>query len=320
MERQACERQAIRVAEGAGELMSSQNDLRTSSQASAATEESQGEEAAGAKDSKRLLQNNLTSGRAETSAPKPKRRRTDYGNPRSSPTASPTMANTISNSTYSGQGRLNEMQRSFESYLAQPSVHPGLPHSVSDPSPLPIQADRKISTPKKRSKVYKNFKSTTQTPEKVQQPDQTTSTRAKETTAHNPKRRNTTPGTQFHPVELSDSDETADSATDSATDDERTPIRTRKKKNNIAGLDGANELEGDDKDREMERDTQVTLSDSAFESQEQGQEQRQGYRDAKRTRVEHRKLAYKAAREPGGTTWEGLISSGGGHGTEEVEL
>ena len=316
MQRQACERQAIRVAEGAGEVMSSQNDLRTSSQASAVTEESQGEEVVGAKDSKRLLQNNLTSGRAETSAPKPKRRRTDYGNPRSSPTASPIMANTLSNSTYSGQGRLNEMQRSFESYLAQPSAHPGLPHSVSDPSPLPIQGDRKISTPQKRSKVYKNSESTILTPEKVQQPDQTTSTRAKETMAHNPRRRNITLGTQFHPVELSDSDETADSA----TDEERTPIRTRKKKNNIAGLDGANELEGDDKDREMERDTQVTLSDSAFESQEQGQEQRQGYRDAKRTRVEHRKIAYKAAKEPSGTTWEGLISSGGGHGTEEVEL
>ena len=314
MERQACERQAIRVAEGADEIMNSQNDLRTSSQVSAATEESQ-EEFIGAKDSRRLLQNNLTLERAETLARKPKRRRTDDGNLRSSPTASPTMANTLSSSTYSGQGRLNDMQRSFESYLAQPSAYPVLPRSVSDPSPLPLQGDRKISTPQKRSKVYKNSESTTQTPEKVQQPHQTTSTPAETTTAHNPSRRNVIFGTQFHPVELSDSDEIAESA----TDDERTPIRTRARKNNVAGLDGTTELEGEDKDWERERDTQVTLSDSAFESQEQEQ-QGQGYRDAKRTRVEHRKIAYKAAQEPGGTTWEGLISSGGGHGTEEVEL
>lgn len=66
-------------------------------------------------------------------------------------------------------------------------------------------------------------------------------------------------------------------------------------------------------------ESQLSLSDSAFESQT-------SHHDGPKTsfkHVQHRKEAYRAATRQRGFSWEtdnGLISSSGGHGTEEIEL
>ena len=66
-------------------------------------------------------------------------------------------------------------------------------------------------------------------------------------------------------------------------------------------------------------ETQISLNDSAFESQP-------SLHDELETSLEHvqnRKEAYRAANRQNGFSWEinnGLISSSGGHGTEETEL
>lgn len=69
---------------------------------------------------------------------------------------------------------------------------------------------------------------------------------------------------------------------------------------------------------QLDPETQVTLSDAAFESQSSH------YSDPniKAMRLQQRKEAYKAAKEPSGF-WEvdhGLVSSNAHHGEEEVEL
>ena len=68
----------------------------------------------------------------------------------------------------------------------------------------------------------------------------------------------------------------------------------------------------------LDPETQVTLSDAAFESQSS----HTSNPDIKAMRLQQRKEAYKAAREPNGI-WKvdhGLISSNAHHGEEEVEL
>ena len=69
---------------------------------------------------------------------------------------------------------------------------------------------------------------------------------------------------------------------------------------------------------QIDLETQVTLSDAAFESQSS----HKSNPDTKAMRLRQRKEAYKAAKGPSGI-WEsdhGLISSGAHHGEEEVEL
>ena len=71
-------------------------------------------------------------------------------------------------------------------------------------------------------------------------------------------------------------------------------------------------------DIEVDPETQVTLSDAAFESQSS----HNSNPNIKAMRLQRRKEAYKAAKEPSGI-WEvdhGLISSSAHHGDEEVEL
>ena len=65
-------------------------------------------------------------------------------------------------------------------------------------------------------------------------------------------------------------------------------------------------------------ETQLTLSDAAFESQSP----RGSDRNIEATRLQRRKEAYKAAKEPQGTleVYDGLISSNAHHGKEELEL
>ena len=302
---------------------SSQNDLRTSSQASVVTEGSQDGEDGAAKFTAGQLPPASTLRQPADSAPRPKRRRTDDENLHTSHITSPKSANTASTNTYSGHRRLNDIQQSFESYLAQPSANPrGISHSVSDPSPLLRQRipESTISSTGKseRNHGFRQRRLSIQSPEKTAKSQQASSTKPKAKAPTNRKDNNLPLGTQSRPVEVSsDSDE----MTDSATDDERTPTRTQPK--NVTGLGGAHERDHEEdkekeREQEQEQDTQLTLSDSAFESQEEGQRQANG--SASSARVEYRKAAYKAAREQSDLKWEGLISSGSGHGREEVEL
>lgn len=361
MEQMKQERQAGRIGKQPLQEASSQNEPRTSSQASAATGESR-EENVTAKVDGAHIEKVAKLRRPDMLTPSPKRRRTDAGNFYAAEDASSHSANTTSNSTFSGHRRLNAMQRSFESYLAQPPASPKLAHSVSDPSPIPIKETAAPTTPIAKTDAMFRGKSTVRSPENPKGPHRTSSVTSPVSSTDRERRTFQTPsttlaakplgeqrrsyqassitpnpksaetvrrphreppttsqtkppkksnannqpsGTQSRPLELS-SDSDSDETTDAATDDERIPIKTHRK--NITGFDGAQE----------ERDTQLTLSDSAFESQEQGQEQADGSAGA--TRVQHRKAAYEAVRERNGARWDGLVSSSNGHGKEELEL
>lgn len=355
-------RQAWRIGKAPLQEANSQNEPRTSSQASAATEQSR-EEKVGAEFDGAHIEKAAVLRRPDRLAPSPKRRRTDAGHCHAAQDASSHSANTTSSSTFSGHRRLNVMQRSFESYLAQPQASRNLAHSVSDPTPIPIENTAGPTTPIAKTDAMFRGKSPLRSPENPEGRQRTSSmtspvdssgrergrhqtpstTLTAETlgeqrrsyqassippnpnlpkTVRRPHRGPQTPsqtkpakkksngnnlpsGTQARPLELS-SDSDSDETTDAATDDERTPGKTHRK--NTTGFDGAQE----------EQDTQFTLSDSAFESQEQGQGQANG--SVGSARAQHRKAAYEAARERNGAHWDGLISSGDGHGKEELEL
>ena len=111
-------------------------------------------------------------------------------------------------------------------------------------------------------------------------------------------------GTQAEPIELSDSDPSS--------------------QGNEAGEFLLDEMpEPDDVqnallESQLDPETQVTLSDAAFESQSS----HDSNPDIKAMSLRHRKEAYRAAKDPSGI-WEidhGLISSSAHHGEEEVEL
>ena len=111
-------------------------------------------------------------------------------------------------------------------------------------------------------------------------------------------------GTQAEPIELSDSDPSS--------------------QGNEAGEFLLDEMpEPDDiqnalSESQLDPETQVTLSDAAFESQSSHDLNP----DTKAMRLRQRKKAYKTAKHPSGI-WEidhGLISSSAHHGEEEVEL
>lgn len=355
------ERQAWRIGKPPLQQASSQNEPRTSSQASVATEESR-EEKVEANFDEAHTEKAAKLRRPDTLAPSPKRRRTDAGNFHAAQDASSHSANTTSNSTFSGHRRLNAMQRSFESYLTQPQVSPKLAHSVSDPTPILIKntavpttpitktdaisrgvsvlrspenpegSQRKSSltspvsssdkqrrlyqepltalTPKRLEEQRRSYEATSITPNSTvsktaRRPHREPLTTSQLKPAKTSNGSYLPSGTQLRPLELS-SDSDSDETTDAATDDERTPTKTDQK--SIVGFDGAQE----------EHDTQLTLSDSAFESQEQGQGQ--ANRSINSTRVQHRKAAYEAVRERDGAHWDGLVSSGDGHGEKELEL
>jgi len=355
MEQLEHERRAWRIGKRPLQEASSQNEPRTSSQASAATEENR-EESVGAKVDGAHIEKAAKRQWPDRLAPSPKRRRTDGVGFHATKDASSHSANNTSSSTFSGHRRLSAMQRSFESYLAQPPASPQLAHSVSDPAPMPFQDTTAPTTPIAKTNAMFRGGSTIRSPESPKGPHPTSSIASKMSSSDRKRRPYQTPsttftakpleeaatitpnpnspettrkphreflmtsqrkplekksgnnppcGTQTRPLELS-SDCDSDETTDAATDDERTPSKTQGK--NITGFDGAQE----------EQDTQFTLSDSAFQSQEQGQGQANG--SASPTRVQHRKAAYEAVKERDGARWNGLISSGGGHGKEELEL
>lgn len=112
------------------------------------------------------------------------------------------------------------------------------------------------------------------------------------------------PGTQNEPIELSDGDPSSqvNEAGDFLLEEMPEP-------DGIPNAPNGSQLDAE---------TQVTLSDATFESQSS----RISNPDIKAMRLQQRKEAYKAAKEPSGI-WaidHGLISSNAHHGKEEVEL
>lgn len=111
-------------------------------------------------------------------------------------------------------------------------------------------------------------------------------------------------GTQNEPIELSD----ADSSDSSSEAEEFLPGEMPKPYSIPKTAPGS----------QSAPDTQVSLSDGAFESQPP----HHSTEETKAATIQNRKEAYKAARELGGT-WEidhALITSHNGHGEEELEL
>lgn len=112
------------------------------------------------------------------------------------------------------------------------------------------------------------------------------------------------PGTQAAPIELSSSNPSSqgDEAGDFALE-------------NMPALDHIPYVL---EENPLDSDTQVTISDTAFESQSP----HSSNPDIRAVKMQQRKEAYKAAKEPN-AIWgitHGLISSNGHHGAEEVEL
>lgn len=112
------------------------------------------------------------------------------------------------------------------------------------------------------------------------------------------------PGTQAAPIELS-------SSNPSSQGDEAGEFALE----NMPELDHVPDVLTESP---LNSDTQVTISDTAFESQSP----QSSNTDTRAVKMQQRKEAYKAAKEPN-TIWgiaHGLISSNGHHGAEEVEL
>lgn len=304
MEERMTIRQALGLGQRAAEQYSSQPDLHTSSQASEATESSRNDEPVKEKIKKSLAANATMLRRPVASPPSAKRQRTDGESAHSFHTAGSHAANDSYHSTFSVDGRLERMQTSFGGFCAQPSVSPQLTHSVSDPSPLVAGPRSALATPSKGSNEHVRRQTSIQSPLSAKTLRRRSPPTRPTPNANTKAADRDLAGTQARPVELSsgsDSDET--------TDEEPTPTKPSRK--DISGFDGAQESEED-------RDTQVTLPDSEFDSQEKDPRQTKAVGSS--ARVEHRKAAYKAANEKGGLRWEGLISSGSGHGEEELEL
>ena len=308
MERQVQKPRALRGADQVREGASSQVSLAFS-QASLAVDESRGK-GVEAKDSKRYRQEDITKESASTPVPPPKRRRTDAANPPSDSTTSPNGGQTASSNMSSYPRRLSEMQRSFESYVAQRAAQPRLPHSKSDPVPLSTTKVPGTLTSSGRAREEIKGPRNVRDRQEWTKHDRVNSAKLEVPRVRNFHGEDVSIGTQSRPLELSsDSNEGADSS----TDDEQVPSKPQA--DQTASFDGANELDIDEAEGS---DTQLTLSDSAFRSQEQPQHQARG--DNVPARLAHRKSAYKAVQGRNGLKWDGLISSSCGHGAEEVEL
>ena len=112
------------------------------------------------------------------------------------------------------------------------------------------------------------------------------------------------PGTQAEPIELSDGDP---------------PSQVNEDGDFLLDeLPEPDDVPGASHESQLGFETQVTISDTVFESQSP----RNSNPDSRAVRLQQRKEAYKAAKESSGI-WgvdHGLISSSAHHGNEEVEL
>ena len=112
------------------------------------------------------------------------------------------------------------------------------------------------------------------------------------------------PGTQAEPIELSDGDPPSQGNQDGDF--------------LLDELPEPDDVPGASCESQLVSETQVTISDTVFESQSP----RNSNPDSRAVRLQQRKEAYKAAKESSGS-WgvdHGLISSSAHHGNEEIEL
>lgn len=237
-----------------------------------------------------------------------KRRRTcdmETHSARSMSTGPVVMAST---KPFSQHRKLSGIRRSFGEFVVEP---PGISRSSSDPSPLQrhkLSVEHSSSrTPRQESHLLKLGSGL--------DPQSATSTLpgtpsfgATAERRHKIRDRRLGSGTHTQPVEFSDDSHGSDDTT------EGRKMLTFPHRREVFGIDGINE---------EEQDTQLTLSDSAFDSQENCAGQRLPQANCQSNRIEHRKAAYKAASRPDGLIWHeqiSMISSRDYHDEDQVEL
>lgn len=312
MERLEPERELMRSFERSEPAKGSQNELRTSSQAS--QEEvhlgppqpvNRNPPSGPEVQSERSTSTNTT--------PRVKRRRTDLEATHIKP--SPNTVTTASTNTFSYDGRLNRIRHSFhdDSHSNNATEKPrSIEHSTSDPTPVHLHAPvpRTMTPNGRRLKEWGKQKQIIKPSckeDKLYEPLRSESGSKKVTKIDSTVAPQDIPkGTQACPIDLSDvSDKDVDS--DATTDGESSAPAARIK--NMADAD-VNEVEGD---------TQVTLTDSAFDSQSQVQQDQPTIG----SKLRNRKEAYRAAKELVESGWVNdfvIVSSNSAHDNEEMEL
>lgn len=188
-----------------------------------------------------------------------------------------------------------ELKRSFGRYLSQSRREN-------------LSAPTKFSNPD--SNHVSSYIGTSQTPlfskqEHFVAPNLRHNTRANTVgNEHSDRRVGVGPGTQAEPIELSDGDSPSQSKQDGDF--------------LLDELPDPDDIPGASCESHLGSETQVTISDTVFESQSP----HNSNPDSRPARLQQRKEAYKAARSSSGI-WgvdHGLISSSAHHGNEEVEL
>ena len=289
----------------------SQNEPRTSSQTSEKCQAYEESRAGHVNSSSSPSGRSAKSERpvSNNTSPRMKRRRTNK-------TArdhkkSPNTVTTASTNTFSLEGRLKRIRHSFHdhSHSNETSEKPrSLDNSTSDPTPLLWTTPKSKTTSVDETKLQgpQMEKPIGQSPARWVQPDpQLPSEGGSKHVAE--KKTSITAGvfpegTQARPIDLSEmSDKDIDS--DVTTDGEKMAPTDRTR-----NMDVANESE-------FEENTQITLSDAAFESQEQPRQDD--------SRLRSRKEAYRAAKGLAETGWENdfvIVSSKSADDNDEVEL
>ena len=238
-----------------------------------------------------------------------KRRRTDKttGDHKKSPNT----VTTTSTNTFSLDGRLKGIRHSFHvhNHSNENSEKPGSPeHATSDPTPLLWMTPKSRTTSADEPKLqgFQMEKPSVEPPAKWVQPNlQLPSEGGSRHIAKNKRSvagGDVPEGTQARPINLSD---TTDKDIDSdVTTDGEGNART----DGIQNMDGADESE-------VEGNTQLTLSDAAFESQAHPRQ------DDSKIRI--RKEAYRAAKDLAKSGWKNdfmIVSSKSADDNDEVEL
>ena len=133
-------------------------------------------------------------------------------------------------------------------------------------------------------------------------------------------RKSSTEGTKAVPIDISDDEKQSFVTPRNDAADLTQQDASNHTKENKAGEDSAEQARTEDEESQDATETQITLSDTAFESQDFGPATADG-RDG--GAVEHRKEAYMLVRDGMRTSRElelGLVSAGEGHRNEEMEL
>ena len=283
----------------------SQNELRTSSQASEKSQEDQDSRPVHINSYSSLSRHSAKSERSvsKNTTPRVKRRRTDKtaGGHKKSPNT----VTTASTNTFSLDGRLNGIRHSFHghNHSNETSEKPrSLEHSTSHPTPLVGTTPKSQTTSADEPKLQglQVEKPIVQSPAKELPSEGGSKHITKKKTLVAPL--DFLEGTQARPIDLSDASD-KDVDLDATTDGEGVAPTSR-----IQNMDGADESD-------VEEDTQITVSDAAFESQEQLRQD-----DSK---LRSRKAAYRAAKGLARSGWKNdfvIVSSKSADDHDEVEL